>query len=115
MRKSRLILLVLAIALMFLLTSCTWHFTISGILPPTVESILVVNSGAYWAQGLIYVNGENTGEYLEPFGSKTIYNVSCYENVSICLVGPYGYSHTKWIYTEPGVNYFYFGRRRIFP
>jgi len=109
MRNRRLILL-LAIALIllsFLLTSCTWHFTISGVLPTTpVESSLVVTSGAYWVQGYIHVNGNNTGEYLGPFQSKTIYNVPCYQNVSIFLLDMSGYpSHTEYIYTKPGLNY----------
>ena len=107
MRNSKLILLVLTIVVIFVLTSCTFHFTLSGILPTTpVESILVVSSGAYSVYGYIYVNGDNTGKYLEPFQSKTIYNVSCYQNISIFLVDTYGfYSHTEYIYTKPGVNY----------
>jgi hypothetical protein len=107
MRNSKLILLVLTIAVIFVLTSCTFHFTLSGILPTTpVESSIVVTSGGYWVQGYIYVNGNNTGEYLGPFQSKTIYNVSCYQNVSIFLVDTHGYpSHTEWVYTKPGVSY----------
>ena len=105
MKNRRLILLVLVIAAIFLLTSCTFTFDITFTTP--VESSIVVTSGG--AQGLIYVNGENTGKYLRPFQSKTIYNIPCYQSVSVCLVGPYGYpSHTAWIYTEPGVNYVYF-------
>lgn len=111
MRNWKLVfLLALAIAITLILTSCTFHFTLSGILPTTpAECSLVVSSGAYSVYGYIYVNGNNTGEYLEPFQSKTIYNVSCYQNISIFLVDPYGfYSHTEYIYTKPGVNYINF-------
>jgi len=109
MRNRRLILL-LAIALIllsFLLTSCTWHFTISMPLPTTpVESSLVVTSGAYSVRGYIYVDGKYTGKFLESFQSETIYNVACYQNVSIFLLDMSGYpSHTEYIYTKPGLNY----------
>jgi hypothetical protein len=105
-----ILLLALAIAMTLILTSCTFDFTISGILPTTpVESSIVVTSGAYSAYGYIYVNGNDTGKYLGPFQSKIIYNVLCNQNISIFLVDTSGYpSHAEYIYTKPGVNYVYF-------
>ena len=108
MRNWKLVLLLaLAIAMIFVLTSCDFHFSISGVLPTTpVESILVVSSESYSAGGYIYIDGINTGIYLWPFQSKTIYGVSCYKNVSVFLVDTSGFSsYTKYIYTKPGMNY----------
>jgi len=110
MRKSRLILLALIIAAIFLLTSCTFHLSLWGILPTTpVGSSLVVISRGYWARGPIYVDEKYTGKYLGPFQSVTIYNMPCYESVSVYVVGPDGYpSRIKWVDTRPGPNYVYF-------
>ena len=106
-RNWRLILLLaLAVMMMLVLTSCDFHFTISGVLPTTpVESVLVVSSESYSACGYIYISGINTGIYLWPFQSKTIYGVSCYKNISIFLVDTSGFSsYTIYIYTKPGIN-----------
>lgn len=108
MRNWKLILvLTLAIAMIFVLTSCDFHFSISGVLPTTpVESILVVSSESYLEDGYIYIDGINTGIYLWPFQSKTIYNLSCYQNASIFLVNMSGFSsYIICIYIEPGINY----------
>lgn len=102
MRNRRLVLLVLVIALMFFLTSCTFRITFTT---PAGCSLVVI-SGACCGQ--IYVNGKDTGKFLEPFQSETIY-VSCYQSVSVYLVGSYGcHSHTEWVDTKPGPNYVYF-------
>lgn len=101
-------LLALAIAMMFILTSCNFHFTITGTLPttPVDESILVVKSGASWIYGYIYVDGVNTGIYLGPYQTKKIYNVPCYQTVKVRIVDQdYFFSHTEYVYTQPGLNY----------
>lgn len=125
MRKGRLILLVLAIALMFLLTSCTTFFHISFItspipLPTTpVECSVTVISRNDCAGGIVYVDGENTGKFLEPWGYVVINDVPCYQTVSVWLVAP-GYfsrsiippgyfSHVEYIYPIPSEeNFVYF-------
>jgi len=76
---------------------------------PVEESVLLVGSETYSAWGYIYVNGNNTGKFLNTFQSRTIYDVPCYQNVSVYLVDTSGYqSHTEYVYTKPGVNYVYF-------
>ena len=109
MRNWKLILLLaLAIAMILILTSCDFHFTLSWILPttPAVETSIVVISETYSASGYIYIDEVNTGIYLWPFQSETIHGVSCYKNVSIFLVDMSGFSsYTICIYTGPGINY----------
>lgn len=120
--RMRLILLVLVIALMFLLTSCTitWNFTMPLPTTPVGCSLTVIsrNDGVL---GDVYVNGENTGKWLNSLGYVVINDVPCYQTVSVWLVAP-GYfsrsiipiippgyfSHVEYVYTEPGINYVYF-------
>jgi len=124
--RKRLILLVLAIALVFLLTSCTWHFTISMPLPTTpLECSLRVISRNDRVGGYVYVDGKNTEKFLEPWEYVVINNVPCYQTVSVWLVAPPGYfsrliipiippdyfSHVEHIYTIPSEEnsvYFYY-------
>ena len=102
-----ILLLVLAIVMIFILTSCNFHFTVTGTLPTTpAETILVVSSGGSWIYGYIYVDGVNTGIYLWPYQTKSVYNISCYKNIKVRLVDEnYLFSHTKYVYTKPGLNY----------
>jgi len=123
--RMRLILLVLAIALMFLLTSCTTFFHISFTIPPITSpttplecSLTVISRND--CGGYVYVNGENTEKFLEPWGYVVINDVLCYQTVSVWLVAPPGYfsrsiippgyfSHVEYIYTIPSEeNFVYF-------
>jgi len=112
MKNCKLILLLaLAIAMILMLTSCNFHFTITGTLPTTPEetTVLVVSSGGSWIYGYIYINEVNTGIYLLPWQTKRIYNISCYQNVKVRLVDEnYFSSHTEETYTKPGLNYINF-------
>ena len=124
MRKGRLIVLVLIIGLVFLLTSCTFHFTftIPPITSPTtpLECSLKVISRNDSVRGYVYVNGENTEKFLEPWGYVVINDVPCYQTVSVWLVAPPGYfsrsiippgyfSHVEYIYPIPSEeNFVYF-------
>lgn len=102
-----ILLLALVITVTLILSSCDFYFTISGILPTTpVESVLVVRSGESWIYGYIYVNGVNTGIYLAPYQTKKVYNVPCYQSIKVRLVDQdYFFSHTEYVYTQPGLNY----------
>jgi len=103
---KEILLLALAIAMIFMLTSCNFHFTITGTLPTTpAETILVVSSGGSWIYGYIYVDGANTKVYLSSYQTKRIYNVPCYQNIEVQLVDGYYRSHTEHIFTKPGLNY----------
>lgn len=104
MKKRKLIVLILAIGLMLLLSSCTSHFTIS--IPTTPSKCnLTVSSGSYSSWGYIFINGENTNQFLETFQEEIIYNVPCHQYISVSLVDTYGFpSYTKHIYTELGNN-----------
>jgi len=102
-----ILLLTLVVTVTFVLSSCNFHFTVTGTLPTTpVESILVVKSGGSWIYGYIHVNDVDTGIYLNSYQTKKVYNVPCYQNVKIRLVDEnYFFSHTEYIYTKPGLNY----------
>jgi len=111
-RGRLMLLVVLAIALAIVTTSCSFRIIFSIPTTPAVKCSLEVVSQAFSVGGYIYVNGNYTGEFLKAFGSKTIYNVPCYQNVAVYIIDPYGYpSHTEYVYTRPGAGenivYFY--------
>ena len=113
--RKRLIVLVLIIGLVLLLTSCSFRitFTIPPITPPTTPleySSLTVISRNDCARGYVYVNEENTGKWLKPWGYVVISDVPCYQSVSVRLyIPPYHFSHVEYITPVPvEENFVYF-------
>jgi hypothetical protein len=102
-----ILLLILTIVITLILSSCNFHFTITGILPttPVDESVLVVKSEGSWIYGYIYIDGANTGVYLNSYQTKNFYNILCYQNIDVQLADGYYFSHTEYIRTKPGLNF----------
>ena len=71
-------------------------------IPPQTCSLMVV-SQSDWVYGTIYVSVMPTGNYLVPWGSQTITNVPCNQNIPVYLVDENGFvSNTRYVFTTPG-------------
>jgi hypothetical protein len=107
--KRSLILLILAISIVFL-TGCYCCPTCPPVQTQTCR--LEITAG-YWIWGMLFVNGQSTGEWLDFETRPTVtIEVPCNQVIYIYFDDlcdkPNSQSRTEVVYINQGINYLYF-------
>lgn len=103
MKKFSLVLLIL-VWMIILTGCCCW---VCNTPQPQCSLTVVANSSRVW--GWIVIDGNPTGEYINPYESITIYDVPCNKTVIVYIVDDCGaVSHKEYVYVSGTTNYAYF-------
>lgn len=108
MKKLLLVSLIL-IGMIVLTGCCCWMC--DGFVTPSAQPqcSLTVVANSWAVYGWIVIDGNPTGEYIYPYQSITIYDLSCNQTVVVYIVDNCGYvSHKEFPFIGPGPNYVYF-------
>mgnify|MGYP005859163721 CR=1 FL=1 len=102
-RKILTLILIMSFLTILVIAGCgTTPPPAPTYIPPQTCSIMVVSQSG-WVYGTVYVFGVPTEKYLPAWGSVTISDVPCGQNVPIYLVDQEGFmSNTRYVYTTPG-------------
>jgi hypothetical protein len=104
--KIRLIGLILVILLgIIVLTGCNIIVTAPDCC--TVQDCTLTITAGYWVWGWVYINGQNTGVYIDfdTIPSVTISSVPCNQTVEVKIVDTCEESHKEYLYITAGINY----------
>ena len=101
-RNLLVIFFSFAILILLVLVGCGSTQPPSPTYIPQVCSIMIVSQHP-WAYGTVYVSGTPTSYYLPAWGSVTVSNVPCGQNIPVYLVDQQGIiSNTRYVLTTPG-------------